>query len=176
MSLPGQIPSYNRSFNHVGVAVPDCEAAVKWYTDVMGFRKLRESVRIIDRSKTPDSVIFKIYDDRLQVLKLALLTTGNGVGFELFEFVEPKMTQCATFDYTRGGVFHVCFTDPNPDLVAEKVVASGGKKFGDTVNMFGSKERAVYLQDPWGNVFEVMSCNFDHAMANRPESPVQVEK
>ena len=149
--------------------MPDCEAAVKWYTMVMGFRKLRETIRIIDRSKTPDSVIFKIYDDRLQSLKVAMLTTANSVGFEIFEFVEPKMTQPAAFDYTRGGVFHVCFTDPDPDQLAERVVAAGGKKFGATVNLYGSQDNAVYLQDPWGNVLEVMSCSFEHAMANRPE-------
>ncbi|EXJ77938.1 hypothetical protein A1O3_09097 [Capronia epimyces CBS 606.96] len=166
---PPSPPPHNRPLNHIGVAVPDCEAAVAWYTAVMGFRQLGTTIRTIDRSKTPDSVIFQIYDSRLQVVKLAMLTTANSVGFELFEFVEPKMSQPAAFDYTRGGVFHVCITDPDPDRLAERVVAAGGRKFGATVGLYGSQDKALYVQDPWGNVLEVMSCNFEHAMANRPE-------
>lgn len=34
--------SVNPSFNHLAISVPDAEAAVKWYTDVFGFRVVQE--------------------------------------------------------------------------------------------------------------------------------------
>ena len=43
---------------------------------------------------------------------------------------------------------------------------------GDTVVPFeaiGEDDEALYLQDPWGNTVEVVSCSFEMLMGNRPE-------
>jgi catechol 2,3-dioxygenase-like lactoylglutathione lyase family enzyme len=85
----------NPPVNHVAISVPDIEAAVKWYTEVLGFRKLRQSVRYSDRKVTPEANLFKIYGDRLQKVKIAFLTSGNGVGIELFQFIDPPMKPTA---------------------------------------------------------------------------------
>lgn len=76
------------------------------------------------------------------------------------------MSQPATWDYTRGGVFHICVTDPDPDALCKKVVEAGGRQIGEVVKPLG-EERALYLGDPWGNTVEVLSCSFEQLMANR---------
>jgi hypothetical protein len=95
---------------------------------------------------------------------------GNGIGIEFFEFIDPPMSQPATFDYTRGGVFHIAITDPDPDALCKKVLAAGGKQIGPVVEPFSAlneTDRAVYLVDPWGNTVEVVSCSFEQLLANR---------
>jgi len=41
----------------------------------------------------------------------------------------------------------------------------GGKQIGETCDMYG--EKALYLQDPWGNIIECLSCSFEQLMGNR---------
>ncbi|KAK4945649.1 hypothetical protein LTR10_015268 [Elasticomyces elasticus] len=163
----------NHVVNHIAISVPDVEAAVKWYTEILGFRKLRQCPRLTERSKTPNASIFDIYGDELQTLKIAFLVTGNGVGIELFEFIKPSMTKPASFEYTRGGVFHICLTVSDPDALCAKAVAAGAKKIGKTVcpwRHLDEDDVALYIQDPWGTVIEFLSCSFELLMANRVEA------
>lgn len=163
-----QRSTFNRTVNHVGIAVPDCEAAVEWYTTVLGFRKLIEKVTIIDRAVTPSATIFRIYPGPCNKLKMAALTSGNGIGIELFEFLDPKMKHPAEFDYTRGGFFHLAITDPDPESLLSKVIKAGGKQIGETVLPFDDEtDVALYFQDPWGNTIEVLSCNWEMLLTNR---------
>jgi catechol 2,3-dioxygenase-like lactoylglutathione lyase family enzyme len=151
----------------MGYAVPDCEAAAEFYTGLFGFRKLHTSPYIImDREKDPNDTIFRIYGDKLQKVKIIFLTTGNGIGLELFEFIEPSMEQAAAWNFTRGGVFHVAFTDPDPEETCKRVVAAGGRQIGDTVSP-RDNIKAIYMEDPWGNTIELLSCSFEELLAQR---------
>ena len=155
--------------NHVAVSVPDCAAAVSWYTGILGFKMLQPAIRTTERLATPSAPMFAIYPPSLQKVKMAFLGTGNGVGFEVFEFLDPAFSPAAaSFEkggYAHGGFFHICVTDPEPDRLAERVVKEGGKKLGETIVM--GEESACYVQDPWGNVIEVLSCTFEQLLANR---------
>lgn len=119
-----------------------------------------------DRTSMPDGPIFKIYDSKLQKVKVAWLGTGNSVGFEVFEFIDPPHQPKPDFEYCRSGFFHIAVTAPDVDAACRRAVEHGGKQVGETVNM-GGDEKALYLSDPWGNVVEVLSCSFEHLMANK---------
>jgi catechol 2,3-dioxygenase-like lactoylglutathione lyase family enzyme len=146
--------------------VPDCDKACDWYQKVFGFRRIR-SDRVTDRAVDGDEApIFKIYGNSLQKVKGAWLACGNGVGFEVFEFIDPACTvPKPSFEYTRGGFFHIAVTTPDPDATAQVVKDNGGKQIGTTVSMYG--EKALYVEDPWGNVIECLSCSFEQLMGNR---------
>jgi catechol 2,3-dioxygenase-like lactoylglutathione lyase family enzyme len=162
----------NRVLNHIALHVPDIDAAIDFYTSLFGFRKLKNTPRCVNRSLDPDAPVFRVYDERLQQVKVAFLTTGNGIGFELFQFIDPPMSQRADFDYTRGGVFHIAITDSDPEELCRKVVAAGGKKIGETVvpaTAKGENECTLYVADPWGYTLEICSCSFEKLMANRGE-------
>jgi catechol 2,3-dioxygenase-like lactoylglutathione lyase family enzyme len=152
--------------NHIAIAVPDSAAAQKWYCEVFGFRALKPEPRLTDRAETPAGPIFKIYGDELMKVKTVFLTGGNGVGVELFEFIDPPISEPAGFNYTRGGYFHMGITDPDPVALLAKAVSLGAKQIGETVSMYEG-EQALYLKDPWGNVIEVLSCSFEQLMGNR---------
>ena len=68
--------------------------------------------------------------------------------------------------YQRGGVFHVCFTVPDPDAKCEEVCKDGAMKVGETIQGFDGNT-GVYFRDPFGNVVELMSGNFEQVLANR---------
>lgn len=122
--------------------------------------------RMTERSSMPDGPIFKIYDSKLHKVKIAWLGTGNSVGFEVFEFIDPPHQPKPEFEYNRSGFFHIAVTAPDVDTACKRAVEYGGKQVGETVSV-GGDEKALYLSDPWGNVVEVLSCSFEALMANR---------
>jgi catechol 2,3-dioxygenase-like lactoylglutathione lyase family enzyme len=145
----------------VAVSVADVEAVVDWYSTHLGFRLLGK-IAHIKRSADPGAAIFGIYPSGLNEVKLAYMATGNGVGFEVFQFVDPKPVAAERdFHYERAGFFHVCVTDPDPDALADRVVSAGGSKIGQTVDPGNIGVKCVYLADPWGNVVEVLSVSFE---------------
>ncbi|KAH0844125.1 hypothetical protein Z517_08087 [Fonsecaea pedrosoi CBS 271.37] len=158
---------FNHSFNHVGVSVPDLDAAIKWYTTNLNFRLLKAPQEIKETGiPEVDEILSKIYGHDLKHVKVACLATGNGIGFELFEFVRPKYsgptspTEFGPDNYAKGGCFHMGVTDPDPDALCERLVQQGGKKVGGTMNL-PNGESVLYMQDPWGNVLELCSCSFE---------------
>ncbi|KAH7139327.1 Glyoxalase/Bleomycin resistance protein/Dihydroxybiphenyl dioxygenase [Dendryphion nanum] len=157
--------THNHVFNHVAISVADCDAAVEWYGRVFGFKRLRGD-RMTERTEMPDAPIFKIYDSKLHKVKVAWLGTGNSVGFEVFQFIDPGHEPKREFEYTRAGFFHIAVTTPDVDAMCKTVIENGGEQVGETVSM-GGQERAAYVTDPWGNVVELLSCSFEALMANK---------
>ena len=139
---------------------------MKWYQELLGFEVL-SPVRHFNRRDHPDvfTSIFISYPETMRELKFAIMTSGNGVGIELFQFVDPApRPRDESFEYARTGVFHICVTDPDPEALLERVVGAGGKQIGGWMDysrygLVGHK--GVYLQDPWGNVVEVMSISIE---------------
>ncbi|RFU29323.1 hypothetical protein B7463_g7007, partial [Scytalidium lignicola] len=162
----------NFNFNHIGISVPDCDFAVKWYSEIFGFRQLRPSVRM-NRSEDPNGIIFRIYGEELQEVKVAYLGTGNSVGFEIFEFINPRYNGSAsttTFkgeNWISGGFFHIAITAPEPEVLVKEVVNTGGKQIGESVEL-PNLEKALYVQDPWGNVIEIVSSSFETLLLAQP--------
>ncbi|KAF2735803.1 hypothetical protein EJ04DRAFT_511576 [Polyplosphaeria fusca] len=113
----------------------------------------------------PDGPIFKIYDEKLHKVKIAWLGTGNGVGFEVFEFIDPPHVPKPDFEYNKSGFFHIAVTTPDLDEAIKRVNEAGGKQVGETVGM-GRGEKAAYVSDPWGNVVELVTSNFEALLAN----------
>lgn len=127
----------------------------------MGFQIIGGKIMHIKRAETPQAPIFAIYGDSLQEVKLAYMATGNGVGFEVFEFIKPGFKKTdVDFEYNRGGFFHICVTDSEPGVLADKVVSNGGSRQGSLVKLVGGVE-CVYVKDPWGNVVEILGTSFE---------------
>lgn len=107
------------------------------------------------------------YPDSLQEAKMAWLVTGNGVGLELFEFLEPRspartVSQSFEASYNQPGFFHFCVTDSDPEALAAAIEEAGGRRVGKAVDPLGSGVKCVYTADAWGNVIEVFSISFEH--------------
>lgn len=127
-----------------------------------------------DRAHSPSQPIFRIYPSTLHKVKVAWLSSGNGVGFEVFEFIDPphkpsspRPPSSDSFDFARAGFFHIAVTAPDPEEVVTRAVQEGGRQVGEMVGVGkGGIEKAGYVCDPWGNVVEVLSCSFEGLLAN----------
>lgn len=155
-----------RTFNHVALSCVDIDALVEWWTQVLGF-EIISPIRHLTRETNPDhfNYTFCSYPQEMRELKFAILTSGNGIGIELFQFVDPTPKQRdESFEYSRVGYFHICVTDPDPEKLLQKVIARGGKQLGGWMDYsrYGHRgHKGVYMQDPWGNLIECMSLSIE---------------
>ena len=110
-----------RAFNHVGMTVPDIDRAIAWYGAVLGFRLIFR--RLLEyRPEVPE--VREIFGPRFGSAHQAHLLTANGVGLELFEFIEPMVEKPDdNFRYWQIGIFHICVTDPDLEGLVARVLA-----------------------------------------------------
>jgi catechol 2,3-dioxygenase-like lactoylglutathione lyase family enzyme len=154
----------------VAVSCTDLEGLVSWYTRNLGFQIIGK-IRHFSRQHTPEAftTIFTSYPPSMRELKFAMLTSGNGVGLEVFQFIDPPpvvrtVDADSGFEFARVGFFHICVTDPNPEALLRAVVNDGGRQIGEWMDYgrYGlTGHRGVYMQDPWGNGVEVMSISVE---------------
>jgi catechol 2,3-dioxygenase-like lactoylglutathione lyase family enzyme len=154
---------YPRGINHVGLTVPDLEKAVDWYKSVLGFNVLRGPYEVVIGDSYSSRMLKDFFGPELKRLRMVHMSMGNGVGLEMFEFVEPKTQLPKTnFEYTRGGFYHICVTDPNVEALVKLITGSGGEQISQVWEIYkGSEFKAVYCRDPFGNVIEVFSHNYE---------------
>ncbi len=80
---------YPSNLNHIAVSVTNIEEVIEWYTKVLGFNVVKPLFEAV----ADDTHIGKIFQDvfgkNFKKLKIAHLSFGNQIGFEVFEFVEP---------------------------------------------------------------------------------------
>ena len=157
--------------NHVGVSVPDIDAAIAWYRKVFGFTLIAEPAEVRPDGSHFGNLSSNICGDRFGGMKVAHMVTGDGSGFELFEFLGPKPERRAdTMEYWKNGFFHIAITDPDVDGKVAEIVAAGGLQRSDVWALFPDDDDSVkvcYCEDPFGNVVEIMSQRYESALANR---------
>jgi len=159
--------------NHIGISVPDIEAATRWYVDVLGCYLLVPPTDARNDGSHFGKVVKDIFDKRFEHVMMAHLSTADGVGIELFQFVEPKTEVPAnTFEYWRGGIFHFCLTAPDVDAVARRIGEHGGKVMSKVWKLWANKEyEVVYCQDPWGTIVELCSHPYEQFWSNLAVHP-----
>ncbi|KAL6249678.1 hypothetical protein RBB50_003533 [Rhinocladiella similis] len=159
------MPALNPNINHIALSVPNLEDAIKFYTSAFNVRQIND-IMVIDLKGEESGPLNLIYGEEVRQLRMCFLSAGNNVGLELFEFINPPYTGAAApgwnrEKYTRGGVFHFCFTDPDPLATLERAVKLGAKQVGQAITQTDD-QIALYLQDPWGNVIELLTVNWEH--------------
>ena len=93
-------------------------------------------------------------------LKIAHLSSGNGVGFEMFEF--PLNQEKTNYQPFKSGLFHISIQDPDIEGFAKKIVENGGKQRMDIKSFSPEKPfKMVYMEDPFGNVIEIMTHSYE---------------
>ncbi len=109
--------------NHVAISVTDLERAIDFYTNTFGFTVLRKE-RINTECTSTDAKIFRdIFKGLLKEVKVAWLKTGNGVGLELFEFINPKAEQHTdVFGSWLKHFSHISFTALDIDELCNKII------------------------------------------------------
>ena len=151
-----------RTFSHIGLSVPDLEAAVRFYSEVMGFYVLRQPSEVVEDDSAIGRMCTDVFGPGWTRLRIAHLSTADGIGFELFEF-EGNAAPADNLDYRRHGTFHFAVQDPDVEGLVEKIVAAGGRQRMPVREYFPGEKpyRMVYVEDPFGIVFELYSHSYE---------------
>lgn len=154
---------------HVGLTVTDIKAATKWYTEVLGCSHIIGPLYIKHDGSHIGEVFKGIFGELFEEGYVSHLAMANGVGIELFQFVIPKSEPTKNnFDYWKTGVFHFCIIDPEIEALAQRIASHGGKQRSAVWTTFESEPfKAVYCEDPWGNLIEIYSHSTELTYANR---------
>ena len=156
------LPVYPRSFSHIGLSVPDLDAAVSFYTDVLGWYLIMPPTLITEDDSAIGVMCSDVFGAGWAQFRIAHLSTGDRVGVEIFEFRNAEKRE-KNFEYWKSGVFHFCVQDPDVEGLAAKVVAAGGRQRMPVREYFPGEKpyRMVYMEDPFGNIFEIYSHSYE---------------
>jgi lactoylglutathione lyase family protein len=155
--------SYPRCFSHIGISVTDLERAVEFYNNALGFYIIMPPTTI----RHDDSAIGQMCDDVFGEgwgsFRIAHLSTGEGIGIELFEFRDAER-RADNFEYWKTGIFHFCVKDPDVEGLVKRIEEHGGRQRMTQVRYYypGQKPyRMVYCEDPFGNIIEIYSHSYE---------------
>jgi catechol 2,3-dioxygenase-like lactoylglutathione lyase family enzyme len=146
-----------RGIEHIGLTVPDIEAATAFFIDVMGAGLvyvdgpfaadndwMAENLGVAPRATIP----------RLRIIKIA-----NGPSLELFEYTAPAQAEEPPLNSDIGG-YHLAFYVDDIEAAITALRANGITVQGDVkVNSGGPSEglRWCYFLAPWGLQLELVS-------------------
>tara|TARA_R110000787_G_scaffold262422_5_gene367970 strand:- start:34620 stop:35117 length:498 start_codon:yes stop_codon:yes gene_type:complete len=153
---------YPKSFSHIGLSVPDLDAAVKFYSEVLGLYVIMPPTRIVEDDSDIGQMCSDVFGEGWKSLRIAHMSTADRIGIEIFEFPDNE-TPAENLDYRKTGMFHFCIQDPDVEGLAEKIVAAGGKQRMPVREYFPGEKpyRMVYVEDPFGIVFEIYSHSYE---------------
>lgn len=151
-----------RTFSHIGLSVPDLDAAVSFYRDVLGFYVIMEPTTITEDDSAIGVMCNDVFGPGWGSLRIAHLSTGDRIGIEIFEFPGNHPPQDA-LPFRQTGMFHFAIQDPNLEDLLAAIVAAGGKQRMPVRHYFPGKKpyRMVYVEDPFGIVFELYSHSYE---------------
>ncbi|WP_430813101.1 lactoylglutathione lyase family protein [Carboxylicivirga sp. RSCT41] len=154
---------YPKTFSHVGITVPDINEAVKFYTEVMGFYVIMPPTEVVEENETAiGQMCIDVFGKGWENFRIAHLSSGDKIGFELFEFNESKDTK-PEFEPFKTGLFHFSVQDPDVEGLVKKIVEAGGKQRMPIREYYPGEKpfRMCYVEDPFGIVFEIYSHSYE---------------
>jgi catechol 2,3-dioxygenase-like lactoylglutathione lyase family enzyme len=150
---------------HTGVCVPDCEAAVAFYRDVLGLHVLSPPY-VMSGNAIRDDMGELVSDPTMKAAIVGFGDDGDRV-LEVIEYVNvdggDQRTDAAPTDLTVQGLSHV-------GLICEDIDATRAELEGKGVRFLVSgiadvaRVRTTWFVDPWGVVFILVE-------KGRPERP-----
>lgn len=154
---------YPRAFSHIGLSVPNLEEAVKFYKEVMGWYVVMEPSVIKEENDTAIGIMCTdVFGAGYGSFKIAHMVTSNGIGVELFEFIQNNK-QKQPFQFANTGLFHFSVQDPDIEGLIEKIVDHGGKQRMPIREYYPNDKpyKMCYVEDPFGIVFEIYTHSYE---------------
>lgn len=122
--MPAPAP---RTFSHIGLSVPDLEAAVAFYAEVLGFYVIMGPTELEEDDSDIGTMCTDVFGPGWGRLRIAHLSTADRIGIELFEFDghQPPKDNLA---FRTHGMSHFAVQAPDLEDLLARIVAAGGKQ------------------------------------------------
>lgn len=141
---------------HVGLTVPDLDAAIRFFTEVIGGTLVFHGGRVAEK---PDFMQRSLGVDPAAAFSYAFVRCGDGTNFELFEYAAPGQSHAMPRNSDVGG-HHVAFYVDDVEAGAAHLRAHGVTVMGE-VNRIAEGPAGgsswVYFLAPWGLQLELVS-------------------
>ena len=164
MAIPGL-----RRFDHVGVTVPDLEAAHGWLVDVLGCEYMYRlgPFRSDDTDWMRDHMAV---DPRTVMRELRFYRVAGQAVLEVFQYEAPEQLATGPRNSDVGGHHIALYVDDLDDAVAY-LRAKDVHVLGEPTSSSSASEgqRWVYFLTPWGMTFELVSYPDGKAFDHHPE-------
>ena len=137
-----------RHVDHVGITVPDLEAAIQFFENALGAELLW---KLGPFDETPTGV-------KIHSIHLAMLRLGPNINVELmaFDADAQQRTMPSNIDY---GATHIAFFVDDIDAAAESLKQHGAELLKGPLDAKGDVkqgERIWYFKTPWGAFMEIL--------------------
>jgi catechol 2,3-dioxygenase-like lactoylglutathione lyase family enzyme len=159
---------YPRTINHIAVSVTDLNRAVKWYKEVFGFTVVNGPVEFEADDSSLGIAARDIHGPNFRKMRMVWLSSGNQVGFEMFEYIDPKAERrIDNFEYWKSGFFNICVTDPNIEELCKRISDSGGRQRSRIWDVDPDKGyKIAFCEDPFGNVIEIYTHSYEQLVTS----------
>lgn len=146
-----------RGIDHINIVVADLARSVKFYTEVLGFRKTA------DVTMEGDWIESIIGLRGVKGLVAFVEPPGGGVRIELLQYVTPNgVALPANSSANTHGLRHFAFRVDNITEMAARLRAAGVKMFSDPITVprgivkFAAGDKSLcYFLDPDGVILEL---------------------
>ena len=146
---------------HTGVCVPNCEAAVAFYRDVLGLRVLSPPF-VMDGEAIRDDMGRLVADPAMKAAVVGFEKDGDRV-LEVIEYLNVEGGAPATVGLADPGLTHVGLICDDIDATRAELESKGVRFLVDGIaDLVGV--RTTWFVDPWGVVFILVA-------KTRPERP-----
>ncbi len=132
--------------HHTAVSVKDFEKAKHFFINVIGMR-LENEWKNRNEKELSDVVGLKDVKAHIAILEL------NDYRLELFEYLNPPVTDCA-IKQNNVGLTHICFQVNNVNEVYRKLIDAGYKAISPPISLRGGKSKPFYMYGPENIVIE----------------------
>lgn len=146
-----------KGVEHIGLTVPDLEAATRFFTDVIGAETLYD----IGPFERPDDwmATHLATHPRARINKMRVIKIANGPVLELFEFTSPDQRTQSPRNSDVGG-WHIAFYVDDMDQALVALKAHGCEIQSGPVDMTEGPSAGLtwlYFTAPWGQQLELVS-------------------
>lgn len=147
-----------RGMDHVGITVPDLDAASRFFEEAFDAKPLYDSIKRSDPSfEGPKAEAMLGLAPGTALITMRMMQLGNGPGLELFEMRGPDQRPAAR--PSDFGFQHVAVYVDDIDYATKRFIGAGGTMISAPNEMTGLEKGKNdvwrYGRAPWGSVIEL---------------------
>lgn len=163
-----------RGIQHIGVTVPDLDAATDFFKNGLGAKVAYDGLTLDDDPRQGPEVEPQLgLPSGAKILKQRMVVIGEGPGLEVFEIDAPHQSASGLADY---GLNHISlYCDDLPGCL-ERLVQAGGEALseihGNSRHEDSPGNGSVYVRAPWGMLVELQTIPQGHYYG--PDSEAEV--
>lgn len=163
-----------RGIHHLGVTVPDVDAATRFLRQALGAVVCYDGVGPDDEPRAGAEMERVLgLPSGARIVRQRMVRIGDGPGLELFQIEAPTHPAAGLADL---GLNHLAVYVDDVDAAVERMKAAGGEMLSEVHGNSRYEDTpgnaSVYARAPWGTLIELQSIPGGYYYPDDSESPV----